>query len=647
MRARPSSREKKRPVERNPAQPRAAKLWQIATLIAVASWPLTGWPRAQGIDGGWQVALGVALRERLAFGDEIVYTYGPLGWLPNPTLVWWPATALSLVFLMVVQIALARLLLELLRSWLPLLPASVLAWCALRLVVVGTVNVLPALIAGASIILLRRRLSVLLERHLASLLGAMVGASLLIKTDLAIAAALSAAAVIAHRAKTNTGASWRSLALLYLGSAAGTALLLAALLGTGPLDLLRFLVGTLDLAGGYTDAMALREPGREYEYVLAAGALSLTTVGACAGLRGADLMAFAGITGLPGLVAVKHAFVRHDAGNALGLFLWLAVVLAALTVVVRADTPHAYGRKRRLSSASIAVAAGLTSIAYLDAARVTFHDRFDPRLPVKALATQVADVLSPARTRSERARLKAEVLADAGLLPSQFQAKSTQTFDILPFDTALVWALDLDWAPAPVFQNYVAYTPAADKAGADHYKDDGRAADLILFRDLDNGLDGRPVQTESPRALLQILCNYQQSERLGTWDLLTRLTTSRCGPAEPLASITVGQGQSVAVPTAAPGYALTVRVKAGVSLRTRLANTLLRSAHARIRLDGVEHLLLRAVEDTPLLIGVAPEEAFAPISARPGNKSVSTIAATGFEGSITYTFEQMPIRPVQ
>jgi hypothetical protein len=626
------------------AEPASAALWSL--LVALLAWPLSAMPRAQGLDGSWQVALDLAARERLDFGRDVVFTYGPLGWLARPTLVWWPTAALSLLSLLLVTWGLAALLTNVLRSaGAGLVPSLLGAYLMCRFVAVSHLPVFTALVTAVALLWVVRGLPPWLSHRPPEALAALAALCLLVKTDLGLIATVTAAVLIVDRAWT--GGARGVVRDLGRAAASGTIVLAigGALQGTPPWVLPEYLRYSLSVASGYTDAMAGEEPGRLWEFGSAAALTLLLTLALYRGVPDDRRWPALAVLLLPSFFALKHGFVRHDTGHALELFLWFLVVGAAVWSVSRSDS----GRDGTMTYAGALASVGLAlaALSYVDAGRLVLHERLDPRPPIRALGNQAATLLVPARLNEERTRLKAEVLADAGLSPAQFDETRFRglTYDVLPLDTSLIWALELDWRPAPVFQSYSAYTATLDQLGAETYSGQRSAPDRVLFRDVDTGVDDRPLQTESPRALLALMCHYAVERQLGTWWELSRRAESRCGAAVEVSRTTVAAGQPVNVPRADPGQLLTVRIEASVGGAHRLANFVFRTPHARMTIDGRRHLLLREVAGAPLMMSVPDEEPFLPLSLPPGQRAAARLAVTGFAGDVTYVFEQTTLRP--
>lgn len=95
----------------------------ILTLLSTRSLQLGVGP---GLDSSWQAALHVAAKTGIDYGSDLVFSYGPLGYLAFP-LLYYPSTALlSAAYVFGVQLTLCICLVHLIRgSW--RLPIAVVA----------------------------------------------------------------------------------------------------------------------------------------------------------------------------------------------------------------------------------------------------------------------------------------------------------------------------------------------------------------------------------------------------------------------------------------------------------------------------------------------------------------------------------------
>ena len=80
-----------------PDVPVWARMVVLAGILTILAWPIANLPARATLDGSWQIALHLAAGLGLRHGVEIVFTYGPLGFLgfPHPYLGATSAIALA------------------------------------------------------------------------------------------------------------------------------------------------------------------------------------------------------------------------------------------------------------------------------------------------------------------------------------------------------------------------------------------------------------------------------------------------------------------------------------------------------------------------------------------------------------------------
>jgi hypothetical protein len=82
-----------------------------------------------------------------------------------------------------------------------------------------------------------------------------------------------------------------------------------------------------------------------------------------------------------------------------------------------------------------------------------------------------------------------------------------KTIDIIPWDISLVPANNLNWVPRPVFQSYSAYTNKLDNLNFESMSKSPR--DYIFYNF--QSIDGRHPFFDEPKTFFYIFCNYQPS----------------------------------------------------------------------------------------------------------------------------------------
>ena len=429
-------------------------------LIALAGGLLAllfGWqalpaaPRS-GLDPSWTAALHLAAQQGKDFGPEVVYTYGPLGFLKVPT--WWGTSsgALAVVYAVVTRLALLVVVFAIARRSFGLPVAAVLA-----LVVSDRAfdPVIPLAFAGALWVVLRapgdrRRFAVL------GALGVLAGLESLAK--ISTGATLVAMGVLAAFSLSDRRERLRGLAA-FGGPALGTGLLAWLLAGQPLAALPEWVARTGEIVGGYASAMSLDPPQLGWQHTaallsfgLGAAGLWWLTDGAARGRRAGVLSLWAVLSWL----SFKQGFVRQDlaASHVPSFFAMLFVALAVV--------PWKPGLRR------FAVAAIVVPFVALQAcASQRLRDLVDPLGHFERARTDLAPLLSSDERRERVAWGELRVRAETGVEPQTLALLEGRRVDVWPTETSIVAAYDLEWQPLPVFQNYQAYTAELDDVNAD------------------------------------------------------------------------------------------------------------------------------------------------------------------------------------
>jgi len=110
----------------------AALARQPGTLLAgvvafVFSWPVSSLTPVAGLDGAWPVALHMAAHQGLDFGPDIVFTYGPLGFLKEPLAIYPWTARLAFAYTAAIHLALAVTLVAMLRPTFGLVAGAALS----------------------------------------------------------------------------------------------------------------------------------------------------------------------------------------------------------------------------------------------------------------------------------------------------------------------------------------------------------------------------------------------------------------------------------------------------------------------------------------------------------------------------------------
>jgi hypothetical protein len=463
-----------------------------AAYLAIATVPQLLVPLGRGVDESWIYAINYLPDLGYAFGRDVLFTYGPLGYLLFPAPI---GTTLPIAvgFVVLVQAALVGVVLDrYLRSrsiWL------ILTFVVLYLLAAG----IGLSYENHALILVGLILSIVpgqARGGLWAVAAACLAAVLLyakLNLGLAAAAALLVAWVVWWRQRWLRPAR----AFLYLGLPYLAAVLLLSFpLMQGPVNLARWLSGGLDLVTGYAESMAL--PITPVALVLAASA-ALAVVATAAWVGRAEPMATlrALPVGVILLAAFRHAFIRQDGHP------FFAVAVAAMAILVLNTT------SRRAFARVIAGASLLLPLALLGSGASlgsAIVQAFDARPGGSTLISSfhLDDVR---RTLVVESRAN---LVDERLPPEMLAVVQGETVDSLPVGLTFLYVNDLSWIPNPALQTYVVFSPRLDKLNAEHF---ARAAapSFLLYQFTD--IDQRHPILAYPAMWRSILRHYQLSQQ--------------------------------------------------------------------------------------------------------------------------------------
>jgi hypothetical protein len=530
-----------------------AAVGALAGLFAVLVWapwlPLL--PDA-GLDSSWSYALHLARVARWRWGEDVVFSYGPTGYVF--TGMYHPDTYAEMIaawtFVALVAATTGTWLAR--RHGLP--PGVALLWLVALFAVAGLsreplIGLFPLLLLAAqagglpSLPVWRRWLLVL----------AVAGIGLVkFTTFVATAAVVLAVAV-------DQVAARRRLPIVLLEW--GIAVLATWLVLQGSLaNVGAYLTTSWEISAGYAEAMWSDGPAWE---TVAGGVVAALVLGLASWteLRARGPAGLAWVLGVAVLLgmAFRGGFVRHDAAHARR-----AALAFLLTALVLLPSWWRSGRRARgVAVAVLVVAAAFASVVL-------------SRYLGRGLAGQLARVASdvPAFAAGAGRVLGGTAGLDARMeLHLRFQRQArpvppvAEPTDVAPVEVTVLSAHGLEYAPRPVFQSYAAYTPRLAELNAARLREP-RAPAGVLLR-LGPTDDHHPMSEDGPW-WLEVLSRYRISGFAGAylaWDRVPGAT----GPAPvPLATLSGRLGERLALPPT-DGAPIRAVVDVGPSLLGRLA----------------------------------------------------------------------------
>ncbi len=609
--------------------------WVGGLIVALLGWRVGMNPPGVGLDASWNAGLAMGVHDGLHWGTDLVWTYGPLGFLQTQ-LVWFTdQTVLTFLYQGLLHVVFCVALVWALGRRLPLLLACVGAFLAVTVLPLLELSLLSAVIASFWLLEEPRSDRFLNAFVIAAATFAAPAALIKLSTGPLVPVVLLIALIGAR-------VGGRRIAL-FVGVLLALLLFLWLLAGQSLGDIPDFVRHSIQISSGYSSAM-LRStevaPWKVTAATLGAIVVSLALVavawlapyrdrrGRWAGTLLVALAAFA---------IYKEGVVRVDAGHLTVYFanacvLWVAV---------------GFGPGRRWFIPAVALLVFLASLPLRPAG--TEHN-LNPFDNLHYAFDQARNLASPGRRAAAMEQGRSGLEATYALEPGALTALRGHTVAVEPWEAGAAWAYHLDWVPQPIFQNYSAYTPALDRMNAATIESpDGperllrENAQVVDAEFPTPDLDNRFLGWDPPEQARAVLCNFAPLYTSERWQVLGRVP-DRCGPERALGTVEAEAGQAVPVPTPEPGTVVFARIGGvGVSGLERVQNFLLhaRSRHAvvdgetRYRLvpeTAGDGLLMRAAQ------GVSPPGPFDPVP------EARTIAVEGGSATLTYEFFSMSVR---
>lgn len=485
-----------------------------AALILPASLTLLLWPVLMifpnapetRLDASWQETLVYAHQQSWQFGRDVIFTWGPWGFLQSIFHLGDSGAGLRLAWELAGKLLLAAGLVALvhpLPRWRVVTFAAITALCAH--VFQDGVYMIFLTLAGLALVLrpaLDRRAAVALVAGLAFLAQLKFTYTLLAAAGVAIAGVTLTVRGQAKRAAVTAAGFVAAFVAWWL------------LAGQNPDNIIPYFRRSWEVTTGYAAAMGMDEAPA----VLGCGVALLLAGGGIAawwwrmhpdriGGRGAAVL-----LALAWFVAWKHGFTRAD-GHVLGFFLFAVPLVAGLPVT-------GLPRANFFWLALVPALAG----AWI------FQPGLLPSLPgetVKRIRSNFARASRaaslPATWREELARAR----ETHGLrqLPARIGAARV---DVYNYEQGVALLSGLRFAPRPVFQGYTAYAPSLARRNLRYFQSPA-APEFLLWHA--TTIDGRFPTLDEAWLLPELPGRYRQVAREADFLLLERAVAL---PGQPL-----------------------------------------------------------------------------------------------------------------
>jgi len=556
--------------------------WLSLFLTVYLSAPAYSLTPATGLDPSWTAGLALARRDGIDPGPDLMFTYGPWGWLNHPLalnrLDLLVATGFGALAAALAWVAVRRALLRgLSRRW-----ATILAAAVVLLMVPVNAASIAVFVGVATLVLLH-----VAERRpfgLAAAVGFPAAAAFLLQLKFSEGTVLTAVVAVAC---VVCARPWPR-ALVAVASWLATTLVAWLVVGGSAADLPRWVRLSFDVARHYSDAMSLEEEPNTFAYVLAALTVVATltlTVAAHRTLPRLSLVVLVLVALGVLFLGFREETTRHNYGR-------MSVLEFCVPVCVLAV--HRWrGRTAALVVLALVVLAGNNHRVLLDPDRARLQ------------TASTLEVLVDTGYQEELLETARQTGRDQYALPPELvDSLRGHPVSVDGYEVVLPWYYGLRWSPRPVLQSYSAYSDALADLEVDWLaaRPDGHR----ILRPVTTGIDGRNSLWDPPGYVLAELCRTRALTSTDAW-LLLATQDDRCSAPSRVLRRSLDRGEVLELPAATADQIVTVSFEEDspgpLVLLGRLVDKSFHPLMAEV--DGVQSFRLpRDLADGPLVTRV-------------------------------------------
>lgn len=576
-----------------PSSSRYRNAWRIAaaiTLLLSLSFFVPWRPyfvASAGVDDSWMLALNALFARHLRMGHDIVFTYGPWGFLH--TGVYHPDTYALMV-----------------GGWV-LFATAFWAGCwtigrrrisnpALMLIWMPASLGIAAFSVSHQSATLLCVIALLLAFHFdeqarvwsptAILLSASAALASLTKFTYLAVACIVIVPITIHQIRRKR---FPSALVLF----AAFFLLFDLLAGQRLSDLPEFLRTSIVISGGYTDAMSFEGtsvsgasilPSRDLlEFLAATGVLAFAVVVAV--WKRGRIAALLWLIGLGGVLFTdfKWGFVRHDgmhAPVAASVLLFVALLCAASLWPIG---------NRGLAPWTLSLALAAALVGAWNAPIAATGQRIPQFFVDELMGNVLPNIAAAGRLASGRSHYFEQYERALAQIRCDTPAPAVRgSVDVYPWSASIAIAGGMNYQPRPVIQSYSAYTDELAELNAAHLR--GPAAPNNVLLGISDGvfsLERFPTADDGP-SWPELLTRYDISQSNRYFLLLRRSNFPRVYQFVPLESIATRLNDQIPVPAAEQG-AIWVQIQIEPSKSRKLLSTLFKASELHLtvyRRDG-------------------------------------------------------------
>ncbi len=573
---------------------------------SIVSLPLPFWYAKAGVDESWLIGLHWALKKGLLFGKQIVFTYGPLGFLGRPTLIDYDLWKISLAFMIFCHILFflsMYVFMENVTSNLNRFKSVYNLFVIISLIIIplglGHKIVLTILLLSFMAISINSKVRTLIIYFI---LAFIVSIASLLKFNLAVISLSLLIMSLCFFLIFKRNIKSVIIVIYVISFFLLSTFVLMVVYSQDPNLLLDYVNSSLYIVIGYV-TMGL--PGSIWRLwfaiIIIIGIFTVMIYAFI--IKDRKMFPFTIMSLMVSVTYFKHGFVRQDIGHEYIYYLIMYVILIMVIPIIfnkrnsrnKLDNKILLGMKCYLLI--ILVVSGIVLFPKIIA---VYKPGAELNLLEKKSSYEKAILFLNNKTFFDDVIIKSKenIIREYKASPEMFDAIRNDSVDIIPWDIALVWAKDLNWSPRPIFQSYNAYTKELDSMNAKHFEENNPPKFIIFSY---KTLDRRYPIFDEPNTFRNVLCNYEHIDSYNEFIILQYdQTASNCTRYEEIKSLNAKIGEPINIPNFKNGY-LFAHIDLDYSYYGKLKNTIYKSSPAYIKFeltDGNYSKKYRFIPDT-------------------------------------------------
>jgi hypothetical protein len=526
------------------------------------------------LEGSWIIGLNMAKVSGLQFGKDIVFPFGPLGFMYCPAYCEFNTWLISSAFCLFVHCLFIFSIVIMIKK-LSISPIDCVLMGITLMLALPQTSIEYKVLFSILILLYLSIVSPLEPKPkliLYVFISFMMAAASLIKfTAMLVSGSILIFMIVFCLYKK------RIIPLCcILFSYIGSILLLLVLTGQKIANFPAYLLNSYELSDGYSSAMARIGPIQQviigFCILAVLGLVLLNSI-----LKNKPgIIYFILISAGFVFVSFKHGLVRQDASHIYIFFANAMLILISMYIT----------NKKQLT---LLMRSLILILVFILAAAIFKHSPsqmipdIGGKLKMLGSAVSLATDDAAARTRIlEHAKEKMRTLKDETI-----KYIGSKSVDIMPWEISTVYAYGLNWTPRPVFQCYSAYTDKLDMLNSQYLESD-KAPDFLLYAH--GAIDGRYTLFDAPATFRTILKNYKPvliDDKNYYYIILRKTDTRSLSTPKTISSLDSEIGKPIPVPQIKDGY-LFAKIYMDYNLLGKIANLIYKPPSVYIQLSTDE-----------------------------------------------------------